>query len=318
MSLIQKILWPLSTAELDVVSSCHRNIQIRCTLLSMLVGAIVFLSGYSAFFGFYGLFDNVPVALLLGFFSGWLVLNVYRLFLISLNPVTPFRTNMQPGLFPLVRFIALSGIISVSIVVATPINVILFYEPLTQEMDQLRLEKSNAFDERTLAFYEQRLLALEEERAQFPERMTEQAWKAQRQTLLDSRNYEMEKSRTYLNAANFYAQKAFLSFHMPEARGVIGLLILLFLFPILLSYRLNQATEYKDKLTRHLRSYVMDDYQDFKTFYMKVFQNQAFEGIAYHEPYLDPPFNERKKSKFVPATSTSQSDFIENLYGDED
>jgi hypothetical protein len=318
MSFVHKILWPLSTAELDVVSKCHRDVQFKCTLLSALVAVIVFISAYSAIFGFYGLFDNMLVALSLGLFSGWLILNVYRLFLISLNPVTPFRINMQPGLFPLVRLIALSGIISVSLLVATPININVHYELLQEKVKQLRQEKSDAFHERTNTFYEKRLLAMEEERAQFPERMTEQAWKAQRQALLNSRDYEMDKSRAYLNEANFFAQKAFLTFFIPSAWGVIGFSVFVFLLPILLSYVLNLTPEYKDRLTQHLSSRVISEYDSFKTHYTEAFQNQAFEGIVYHEPYLDPPFNELKKSKFVPTTSTSQGDFIENLYSDDD
>jgi hypothetical protein len=318
MSLVQKILWPISTAELDVVSSCGRGIKIQCTLLSILVVIVVFMSGYSATMGFYGLFEHLPVALVLGLFACWLILNVYRLFLISLNPLTPFRTNMQPGLFPLVRLIALSGIISVSILVATPINIIVHYEQLQEEIKQLRQEKSDTFDERTNAFYEQRLLALEEEQTQFPERMTEQAWKAQRQALLDSKHYEMNKSRAYLNQANFFSQKAFLTFNIPGAWGVILGLVVVFLLPILLSHQLNLTPEYKHKLTHHLCNKVLSEYEDFKSYYTEVFQSQAFVGIAYYEPYLDPPFNERKKTKFVPTTSTSQGDFIENLYRDED
>lgn len=318
MLLLKKILWPLSTAELDVVSKCNRNTQLKCTVLSVFVAIIIFVSGYSAIFGFYGLFEHVPVALILGFFSGWLILNVYRLFLISLNPVTPFRTNMQPGLFPLVRLIALSGIISVSILVATPINIIVHYDQLQDEIKKLLQDKSDAFDKRANVFYEQRLLALEEERLQFPERMTEQAWDAQRQSILKSKLYEISKSRAYLKDANFFAQMAFLTFNMPSAWAITGALMLLFLFPILLSHLLNLNPDYKDRLVILLRNRVQNDYDTFKTQYTETFQSQAFENIAYHEPYLDPPFNERKKSKFVPTTSISQGDFIENLYSDED
>lgn len=88
--------------------------------------------------------------------------------------------------------------------------------------------------------------------------------------------------------------------------------MLLFLWPLYLKYSERRLERYYAQKRRIERSMVLDEYESFKHNYSSALKGITGLDITFYEPYEDPPFNTRKKSKSLQLKT--QEDLLKKLY----
>ncbi|MFB9844002.1 DUF4407 domain-containing protein [Mucilaginibacter ginsenosidivorans] len=308
-----------SGEDLWVINNCgHKGIRDRFALVGAIAALVYCMSFLSCWYSFRMLFDNGLLAVPVSLLFAWMINNIYTVLLTTLSkPV--LRVRYQGVIKHLSLFLRISFIVFFAVFISKPLEAWVFEPQLSQQVEKLKerdIQKSERqLNDRTREAEQKIRAAIGRKRAlHYPEADLEPLL-AQLERLDREKEEALARVRFVIGRADFFVQRL----EILAGRGIYRLswlftsvVILLFLLPIYLKWRLNFSNVYfRDKRTIY-EGIVNGAYRDFKAEYRKIFLEKYGARVDIIENYTDPPFNtERKTDGRVFKT---QEDFLDRFY----
>lgn len=143
-------------------------------------------------------------------------------------------------------------------------------------------------------------------------------------SIIDAKNGQYKKLNSLLTANNFYVRKIqLINSQIPLSWLITVLLVLIFIMPILLKYRIrNKSNFYTEKKELEM-NIVLEEYVSFGKEYSAIFESRFGLQAVFYESCSDPPFNTHRKEQnkqyedqaiLLDAIYGNQQDADENKY----
>ncbi len=133
-------------------------------------------------------------------------------------------------------------------------------------------------------------------------------------SVISEKSKQYKNLDTVLSASNFYIRKIqIINSNFPLAWGMTGVVVLAFIIPIILKYRIRNTSNFYEIKKELEEKIVREEYKNFKKVYSTVFKEKFnINNVSFYESCIDPPFNTTKKDKKYQYQN--QDIFLSELY----
>jgi hypothetical protein len=319
----KNMLWKLSSGDLGIIKkSTEKRLQSLFSLTGVLVlnnVALTFVSALIFFTISYGWsWVFIPLAL----FFAWMVSNIYLLLLLTLeeNPLPHISENKY---FKLSKILRYAAILFFALFISKPLEVVLFNK---QVIPHLTTYKKNTLQDMEsdieniyadfISKNQALITKLSKDKILLGKNISEDSLRYANE-ITDYQNQIIKDKKiaaTLVFSANYMVERIrIISYKIPLAWLVTGLICFLFLSPILIKEKALKNTSYYSKRREIETEMVLSQYQEFRKVYERIFV-ERFNVLPQNlSNYLDPPFNTRKKNSVNIYLHKDQ--LIDEIYG---
>lgn len=302
---IESYFLKLSGYDTALAAQCGYGLRKAMVYLSFLAPLFFLLFWAVGAISLSHLFKNTILAFVLAGFIAWLIFNLYRLMLITLNQL-PLHTSKKPIRHKLSLIIRMIFISCLSLILSVPLSAIVYKKALNNRIETHRtLLKISAISKLNY-IYKKRQLHLQQlfNKTHLDHHIITQNELVKKNTLHHIYNN--------LNQTDFFMKRIqVVLIDYPVSWAVILSFILLMNIPAL--YGMFQRKNQYMELKKHLERTITDtQYIRFKEAYSNLFYKQYGVSKQYYESYIDPPYNSIAKTD--QRIICSETEFIDNLY----
>jgi hypothetical protein len=272
-------------------------------LSGFLVLLIALVSFLSVFYGFDLMFHRWYAEFLLSTFFSLTFLTIYLLLIQTFSKET-FPSGNRWLFFNTSNITRICFVLLISFLIAQPVKIFLIRESLDREIAVYKINLNEAFARKNAQLYQKDLEKLKRQRSryknpngdlaigQYLARSEEQISDIYQRIALDNQDAAIK-----INGSDFFLKRIERANKYPKAWLATLFVIALFGLPVYLIYSISDNSSYYLEKKRNDRWLVLEDYARFKTRYHLLFKSKYGKDIYYHEPFLDPPFNKRRKAE---------------------
>jgi hypothetical protein len=321
-------LWRLCVCDPKLMEACPDKEKFHYALAGLSILAFTILAALSGIYLSRLIFGATFFSMILGLGLAINIVVVYQLALVTISSNRlPHTAHFEFSRSSVgVRFFYLSFIL---LIVSTPLELYLFQNKIEKDLVFFKEKQEQIFFEKNLFFIDDRILEIEREIAEFKstiatrDTVTFSPGDGPEQNLNDLLPYSdlsteekrlvsveqelqriqaqriryIEKFKKTNECSNHLIERIrILLLKHPESWGVTVILGLLFFFPFFFKLIKNNNHVYSLKCDNADYNMILSDYHQFKINYEKIFFKKYEVGVEFHEPYLDPPFNIKKKA----------------------
>lgn len=291
-------LWKASGEDPWILAECgHRGIQDRFAFIGFIGRAVAALSFLSCFYSFAMLFDNIWMAIPVSLVFAWMVNNIYEVLLGTLaKPV--LKNKYEQVIKHLSISLRIGFIVFFAIFISKPLEAWLFEGTLSGRVEQLKAAEIRKAEKQIDLQFQKNISQLEHEiskkqRLSYDTQQI-QLLQAQLTAALHDRDEALQRIEFVIGRADYFIQRI----QLLTSGGVFALswlvtvgMVILFLSPVYLKWKINTANPYLIRKTAVYRDIVESGYMEFKATYSQVFLEKYQLDIRYHERHTDPPYN---------------------------
>lgn len=317
----RRLFCSISGEDFSIIRKGTPALKNRFAAIGLFVGFIFMLCFASFILVFTNLF---PVQHILGLFVAiffaWMITNIYLLLLYTLSKNVLCNTSTKKSLF-VPNLIKYGFIVFIAILVAKPLEVLIFDSSLTNDLTQYKkslLEKyvaltNNYYDQETTLLREiiekERINAIKSEYNLSQVNQYEEILKENKK----NQQRLVKRMQDLISRSNFYTQGIIiLCTKYPQSWLCTLFIIGIFLAPALLKNFIPEKDEYyqlkKDIETRLVR----EEYSNFKGRFNQIMQRNHHSEYTWVELYEDPPFNTLRKTE--QRLVKSEKELLDFLY----
>ncbi|MDO3641274.1 DUF4407 domain-containing protein [Mucilaginibacter sp. L3T2-6] len=295
---LQLTLWKASGEDPWILAECgHPGIQNRFALIGLIGRAVAALSFISCCYSFAMLFDNIWMAIPVSLIFAWMVNNIYEVLLGTL--AKPVLKNKYEGVIKHLSIsLRIGFIVFFAVFISKPLEAWLFEGTLSGRVEQLKAAEIRKAEKQIGLQFQRHVIQLEhdiskKQRLSYDQQQI-QLLQAQLTAALHDRDEALQRIGFVIGRADYFIQRI----QLLTSGGVFALswlvttgMVVLFLSPVYLKWKINTANPYLIRKTAVYRDIVESDYLEFKETYRQIFLEKYQLDIRYHERHTDPPYN---------------------------
>lgn len=321
-------LWRLCVCDPELMEACPNKEKLPYALAGLSVLVFTLVAALSGMYLSSLIFGATVFSMILGLGLAVNIVVVYQLALITISsnrlPHTAHFKFSRSSVG--VRIFYMSFIL---LIVSKPLELYLFQDKIEDDLIFFKKKQEQIFYKKNLSFIDERIFEIEEEidelRSVIVERdsntissgvVSEQNANAPlplsdlttEEKRITSKEQELnriraqriryiEKFKKTNERSNYLIERIriLLSKH-PESWGITVILGLLFFFPFIFKLIKINNHVYSLKCDNADYNMILSDYHRFNINYEKIFLQKHDVKIELYEPFVDPPFNTRKKA----------------------
>jgi hypothetical protein len=291
-------LWKASGEDPWILAECgHHGIQTRFALIGLIGRAVAALSFVSCCYSFAMLFDNIWMAIPVSLIFAWMVNNIYEVLLGTLaKPV--LKNKYEQVIKHLSISLRIGFIVFFAVFISKPLEAWLFEGTLSGRVEQLKAAEIRKAEKQIDAQFQKHIAEIQAEISK-KERLRyakEQIipMQAELAVVLHDRAEALQRIEFVIGRADYFIQRI----QLLTSGGVFALswlvtvsMVILFLSPVYLKWKINTANPYLKRKTAVYRDIVESGYLEFKDTYSQIFHEKYQLDTRYHERHTDPPYN---------------------------
>lgn len=218
--------------------------------------------------------------------------------------MTTFSSDRLPHTAEISKFnssilVSFFFLIFMSLLVAKPLELILFQNGISEYLVEYRLAKSKSFLDNNLAYLDQEIelvenklnphlsYSLELEKTAFRKRLNELCQKRQQ--------YINDFEFANANSKDILARFQLLYEHFKESWWISLVVLILFLIPFLAKITWLKTGTYQLKCDNNDYELILSSFFHCQSRYKNIFQSSYQVEVSLYDDYYDPPFNTRKR-----------------------
>lgn len=309
MSFAQKTFWILSGGDVGILNDCNITTRRHFAWIGFFVLVILVLCFISCLYAFSTLFNSNVTGFMIACFFASVIFNLYLLLQTTISrnflPTPLDQSKYKKIKKGFAAGIRLSFILFLSVVVAKPLEVILFHGTIVQEMQTFISDEKQKFELSLDKLYSKEEYAIEAEITKLSSNEGVIERDQERIVQLKKRLYEIENLRqkettqihTLIDGSAYFIQKIRLLSTQHKSSWIITFCFsILFFLPVILKYIVSgKQSEYYHNKGEKEKTFILREYAQFKTLYSQILSKQTGKKLNYSEAWEESPFNTRKK-----------------------
>ena len=318
-----QFLWKISGGDYSVITVCERKIQRKFAGVGLIVVCIALLCFVASYYSLSVLFENYILSLPIALFFSWMITNIYIVLLTTLqkNLLPHFKSGGSVIFSLLIRIMFL---IYFAVLTSKPIEVLLFRNNITQEINIYKEKIVKEFIEKTKSYYRSEELAIKkvirdhEEMRKLNINLSSDI-NALQNKLIEVSNKKMQTitvMEVVCKNSQFYIEEIkILSTNSKHFYSWFITLIIIFIFllPAILKYYISETSSYYARKAKIEKDIIENHYMESKKIFTELLFQQTGKNIYLEEKFKDAPFNTipiGEKRLFE-----KEEDFISLIYG---
>lgn len=312
------IIWRVAGEDPELLIKSRQTVQTRFIYSGLLVFFTFFYCLSTSYYTFNNLFNYKWLSLILAVSLSLIVLNLFRLNLITL---TTNREAYTKEYFSSM-FIRVSFIFFLSICIVKPFELMVFNKGIQKNFTQYIEEENKKAISGIESYYQERANAYSQEivkyktRTLHPDTNKINFYQGLISTLNASKaKYLSELILQQQTSSYFLARLRFLNNEYPII-WILSLAQAIFLIiPFIIKFSLSPSSIYLTEKGRRERNLIQNSYNNFLHLYSEIFKTKYGLTLDFHnKKYLDPPFNTKPIERS--GNIFSQQDLIRTIYGE--
>ncbi len=301
----KELLFVFSGDNARIIWQCDHSIQKRFLSIGFCVLLILMFCFASSFYAFSQVFNTLIIGLLLSLFFAFTITNIYLLLLYTLAKNTlPHIENLGAAFYS--RGIRIVFVCFISIIVSKPIETLIYADKLDTDILEFKAKAILASKD-SIIFHTNAKIG----------EINSLAFSGQKKKFISDslRRASIDKIvgvTILVQSSNYFLQRIIFLHAKHETCWLFTIVIMvIFLSPIYFKYLIVDSRYYELKREIEMRI-VTVNYFAFRRKYRNSFFKLTGKTIEFSEPFIDPPFNTKRKSD--EREFHDESELIDLLY----
>lgn len=317
---MKRFFWKISSGDWVIIEQCEKSTQRLFLIVGIWVLLLLGITLVSTFYAFEQIFHDTAVDMAIALFFGFAIFNIYLFLLMTLTKnVLPHIRYGETTLSLIGRVLFL---VFLAIIISKPLEEYVFRNKLNTMVSDYKAELIDSVESSITAYYNKEIQAIDNDiqrqkglHAKGSDDLVSSINRlhSKKTTLVSKRNKELAMGKARILKGSFFMQRIkFLVGTQPLSYLISLFVILLFVFPVYVKFRIKDSQDYFELKEKYEMNLVLSEYENFKRLYSDMFQREHSSEVAFQEKFEDPPFNTVPIVKY-PSVG-SESDFLKDLY----
>lgn len=317
---MKRFFWKISSGDWVIIEQCAKGTQRLFLIVGIWVLLLFGITLVSTFYAFEQIFHDTAVDMAIALFFGFAIFNIYLFLLMTLTKnVLPHVRYGETTLSLIGRVLFLAFL---AVIISKPLEEYIFRDQLNAMVANYKAGLIDSVETSVNAYYDKEIQAIENDIKRQKGLHAEGSLdlvsnlnrlNSKKTSLAGRRNKELAMGKAQILEATFFMQRIrFLVGNKPLSYLVSLLMIILFVLPVYVKFRIRDSQDYFALKEKYETELVVSEYENFKRSYSELFQREFAVEVTFQEKFKDPPFNTEPSIRY--PSIGSESDFLKDLY----